>query len=78
MKGRGREDFIDYKLKMQSYHLYVGQLESHSFSLSLFFCSEHVYVQVVVIVAHIFPWFYVQERLKRPLWVVDKLPIQFS
>jgi hypothetical protein len=26
-----------------------------------------VYVQVVVIVAHIFPWFYVQERLKRPL-----------
>jgi len=37
-----------------------------------------VYVQVVVIVAHIFPWFYVQERLKRPLWVGDKLPIQFS
>jgi hypothetical protein len=26
-----------------------------------------VYVQVVVIVARIFPWFYVQERLKRPL-----------
>jgi hypothetical protein len=44
----------------------IGQLKSHSLSLS-FSCSEHVYVQVVVIVAHIFPWFYVQERLKRPL-----------
>jgi hypothetical protein len=33
---------------------------------------------VIVIVAHIFPWFYVQERLKRPLWVGDRLPIQFS
>jgi hypothetical protein len=31
----GREDFIDEKLKMQSYHLYVGQLESHTLSLSL-------------------------------------------
>jgi hypothetical protein len=57
---------------MQSYHLYVGQLES------LFLFLEHVYVQVVVIVAHIFPWFYIQEWLKRPLWVRDKLPIQFS
>jgi hypothetical protein len=28
-------------------------------------------------VAHIFPWFYVQKMLKRPLWVGDKLPIQF-
>ena len=27
--------------------------------------------------AHIFPCFYVQERLKRPLWVGDRLPIQF-
>jgi len=64
---------------MQSYHLYVGQLESHSLSLSLylFILKKHVYVQVVVIVAHIFPWFYVQERLKRPLWVEDRLPIQF-
>jgi hypothetical protein len=60
---------------MQSYHLFVGQLESHSPPLSLYFLSKHVYVQVVVIVAHIFPWFYVQERLKRPLWVEDKLPI---
>ena len=56
---------------MQSYHLYVGQLESHT--LSLFFIiiiiilKKHVYVHVVVIVAHIFPWFYVQEWLKRPL-----------
>ena len=49
-----------------------------SLSLSLSLLSEHVYVQVVVIVAHIFPWFYVQERLKRPLWVGDRLPIQFS
>jgi hypothetical protein len=32
------------------------------------FFLEHVYVQVVVIVAHIFPWFYVQEWLKCPLW----------
>jgi len=67
---------------MQSYHLYVGQLESYTLSLSLFIylfiLKKHVYVQVVVIVAHIFPWFYVQERLKRPLWVGDKLPIQFS
>jgi hypothetical protein len=63
---------------MQSYHLYVGLLESHSLSFFFFFFLEHVYVQVVVIVAHIFPWFYVQERLKRPLWVGDKLPIQFS
>jgi len=68
---------------MQSYHLYVGQLKSHSLSLSLFIfylfiLKKHVYVQVVVIVAHIFPWFYVQEWLKRPLWVGDRLPIQFS
>ena len=69
---------------MQSYHLYVGQLESHTLSLSLslfiylFILKKHVYVQVVVIVAHIFPWFFVQERLKRPLWVGDKLPFQFS
>jgi hypothetical protein len=66
---------------MQSYHLYVGQLESLSLSLYsfiyfLFFLN--VYVQVFVVVAHIFPWFYVQERLKRPLWIGDKLPIQFS
>ena len=39
--------------------------------------NKNVYVQGVVIVAHIFPWFYVQERLKRPLWVGDRLPIQF-
>jgi hypothetical protein len=59
----------------------MGQLESLSlsfFSLSLSFLKKHVYVQAVVIVAHIFPWFYVQERLKRPLWVRDMLPIQFS
>ena len=67
---------------MQSYHLFVGQLKSLSLSLSLFIylfiLKKHVYVQVVVIVAHIFPWFYIQERLKRPLWVGDRLPIQFS
>jgi hypothetical protein len=70
---------------MQSYHLDIGQLESHTHSLSLslslyvfIYFEKHVYVQVVVIVAHIFPWFYVQERLKRPLWVGDRLPIQFS
>jgi hypothetical protein len=68
---------------MQSYHLYVGQLEFHSLSLSLFiylfiYFEKHVYVLVVVIVAHIFPWFYVKERLKRPLWVRDRLSIQFS
>jgi len=62
---------------MQSYHLYIDLLESHTLSFFLFFL-EHVYVQVVVIVAHIFPWFYSQERLKRPLWVGDKLSIQFS
>jgi len=61
---------------MQSYHLYIGQLDSLSLSLSL--KHKHVYVQVVVIVAHIFPWFYVQEWLKRPLWVGNRLPIQFS
>ena len=59
---------------MQSYHLYVGQLESLSLSLSIYF-EKHVYVQVVVIVTHIFPWFYIQERLKCPLWVGDRLPI---
>ena len=53
---------------MQSYHLDIGQLESHTLSLSLciylfIYFEKHVYVQVVVIVAHIFPWFYVQERL---------------
>jgi len=69
---------------MQSYNIYVGQLESLSLSLSLslftylFILKKHVYVQVAVIVAHIFPWFYVQERLKRPLWVEDRFPIQFS
>jgi hypothetical protein len=43
-----------------------------SLFLSLFCCCwKHVYVQVVVIVARIFPWFYVQERLKCPLWVGD-------
>jgi hypothetical protein len=64
---------------MQSYHLYVGQLESLSLSLFIYFLFfKHVYVQVVVIVAHVFPWFYVQEWLKHPLWVGDKLPIQFS
>ena len=68
---------------MQSYHICVGQLDSLSLSLSIpFFCffllEKHVYVQVVVIVAHIFPWFYIQERLKCPLWVGDKLPIRFS
>ena len=66
---------------MQSYHLDVGQLESHTHAHSLslfiylFILKKHVYVQVVVIVAHIFPWFYIQERLKRPLWVGDRLPI---
>jgi hypothetical protein len=50
----------------------------HTLSLSLFILKKHVYVQVIVIVAHIFPWFYVQERLKHPLWVGDRLPIQFS
>jgi hypothetical protein len=54
---------------MQSHHLYVGQLESLSLFLSLFFFfkKKHVYVQAIEIVAHIFPWFYVQERRKRPL-----------
>jgi hypothetical protein len=51
---------------------------SHSLSISISLFSKYVYVQVVVIVAHIFPWFYVQERLKCPLWVEDRLPIQFS
>jgi len=60
---------------MQSYHLYIGQLESLSLSLSL--SLKHVYVEVVVIVTHIFPWFYVQERLKCPQWVGDRLPISF-
>ena len=41
---------------------------SLTLSLSLFILKKHVYVQVVVIVAHIFPWFYIQERLKRPLY----------
>jgi hypothetical protein len=40
--------------------------------------KKHVYVQVVVIVPHIFPWFYVQKRLKRHLWVGDRLLIQLS
>jgi hypothetical protein len=48
------------------------------FYIFLFFYFKNMYVQAVVIVAHIFPWFYVQERLKRPLWVGDMLPIQFS
>jgi len=57
---------------MQSYNLYVGQLKSLSFFpspslfVSLLFFSQHVYAQVVVNVAHIFPWFYVQERLTLP------------
>jgi hypothetical protein len=51
-RNEGKEEKILQmrKWKMQSYHLYVGQLESLSLSLSL----EHVYVQVVVIEAHIF------------------------
>jgi hypothetical protein len=48
-----------------------------SLSLFLSLFLEHVYVQVVVIMVHIFPWFYVQEWLKCPLWAGDKLPIQF-
>ena len=49
-RNEGKEEKILQmrKWKMQSYHLYVGQLESLSLSL------EHVYVQVVVIEAHIF------------------------
>ena len=35
-------------------------------SLPPSFFLEHVYGEVVVIVAHIFPWFYTQEWLKRP------------
>jgi len=64
-RKEGRECFIDEKLRMQLYHLYVGQLESlsHTHSLSLFIylfiLKKHVYVQVVVIVTRIFPWFYV-------------------
>jgi len=44
---------------MQSYHLYVGQLKSLSLSLFiyLYILKKLVYVQVVVIVAYIFPWF---------------------
>jgi hypothetical protein len=58
----------------------AGVSHTHSLSLFiyLFILKKHVYVQVVVIVAHIFPWFYIQERLKRPLWVGDRFPIQFS
>ena len=53
-RNEGKEEKILQmrKWKMQSYHLYVGQLESLSLSLSL--SLEHVYVQVVVIEAHIF------------------------
>ena len=56
----------------------ICKLAGVSLSLYLFILKRHGYVQVVMIVAHIFPWFYVQERLKRPLWVGDRLPIQFS
>jgi hypothetical protein len=63
---------------MQSYHLYVGQLEPLSLYYYLLLFFKNVYVQAVVIVAHIFPWFYVQEWLKCPLWVGDMLPIRFS
>jgi len=55
----------------------ICRLVEVSLSLSLFLVKTYN-VQVIVIVAHIFPWFYVQERLKRPLWVGNKLPIQFS
>jgi hypothetical protein len=47
------------------------------FFFFFFVFLEHVYVPVVVIVTHIFLWFYVQKQFKRPLWVRDKLPIQF-
>jgi len=50
---------------------------SLSLSLSLFILKKHVYVHAVMIVAHIFLCFYVQERLKRPLWVGVRLPISF-
>jgi len=40
---------------------------THSLSLYLFILKKYVYVQVVMIMAHIFPWFYVQEWLKRSL-----------
>jgi hypothetical protein len=53
----------------------ICMLAGVSLSLYLFILKKHVYVQVVVIVAHIFLWFYVQERLKCPLWVGDRLPI---
>jgi hypothetical protein len=33
---------------------------SLSIYLFIYFEKKHVYVQVVVMVAHIFPWFYVQ------------------
>ena len=60
----------------------IWKLAGVSLSFFFFFFSKknvkNVYVQVVVLVAHIFPWFYVQERLKRPLWVEVGLPIQFS
>lgn len=45
---------------MQSYHLYEkGQLKGF-----LLFDLGHVYVQVDVIVTHIFSWFYIQKQLK--------------
>jgi len=50
---------------------------SLSLSLSLFFFKKTC-VCTSSCVAHIFPWFYVQEQLKRPLWVEYRLPIQFS
>jgi hypothetical protein len=74
MKGRKRRF---YRLEIEN-TIISPIYKPAGVSLSLYFWSKHVYVQVVMIVAHIFPWFYVQERLKHPLLVGDTLPIQFS
>jgi len=70
MKGMKRR-FIDDKIENAIIPpIYRSAGVSHSLSLSLFIYlfiyllifKKHVYVQVVVIMAHIFPWFYIQER----------------
>jgi hypothetical protein len=58
---------------MQSYHLYVGRLESLSLFIYLLTC---VYTGSCDCFSH-FP-LVLQEGIKRPIWVGNKLPIQFS
>ena len=66
---------VNKNFKHNSTHAYVQKIKANKKNKIFKNNGKHEYVQVVVIVAHIFLWFYVQKRLKRLLWVEDMFPI---